>query len=221
MFQVPWERIISDTESLAQSHQTLASKIETDVEAPLRQFSAKNREMQAMSTIQGNLKAIAKDVEGAQKKAKELRDKSGRADRVANANLSADDSSQQWESQAPYVFEQLQSLDEMRVNHLRDVLTQFQTHEIDQVERNKTNAEVTLNALLNVETADEIKTFVARVGGPGSNVAGRRSSATPIARPPSAIARPPTPTDGARAGPSLTQDRQAPSKFSSILPYGC
>src|SRR5271154_3498333 len=164
---MPWERIISGTESLAQSHQLLATRIETDVETPLRQFVTTNREMQSMSTIQGNLASLAKDLDKAQSKADKLKDKSGKtsADKVANINSSVDDASQQWESQAPYVFEQLQSLDETRVNFLRDALTQFQTHEVDQVERNRTSAESCLNALLNIETADEIKAFAAKISG--------------------------------------------------------
>jgi F-BAR domain only protein len=131
----------------------------------LRQFASKNREMQGMSTTQGNLASIAKEFDNAQKKADKLKDKTGKLSsaRAANASSTADDANQQWETQAPYVFEQLQSLDETRVNHLRDVLTQFQTHEVDSIEQNRKPAELCLNALLNIETADEIKKFAARV----------------------------------------------------------
>jgi hypothetical protein len=197
IFQTPWQRIVSGTENLAQSHEMLAQKIETDVETPLRQFATKNREMQSMATIQGSLAAIAKDFDSAQKKADKLREKSGRPDKVANASSNVDDASQQWESQAPYVFEQLQSLDETRVNFLRDLLTQFQTHEVDLVERNRTNAESCLNALLNLETAEEIKSFAAKISGGRESSLGRRrrrSSAATGARPQSAsLAPPPTP----------------------------
>jgi F-BAR domain only protein len=210
---------VAGTENLAQSHETLAQKIESDVETPLRQFATKNREMQSMTTIQGNLTAIAKDFESAQKKVEKLRDKSGRPDRVANASSSVDDASQQWESQAPYVFEQLQSLDETRVNFLRDALTQFQTHEVDQVERNRTSAESCLNALLNIETADEIKTFAAKISGGAGSTLRRRSSAATGARPQSAsLVAPPTPpsrgfedSSGSRFGASTGQDRLTPS----------
>ena len=216
---MPWQRIVSGTENLAQSHEMLAQKIETDVETPLRQFAAKNREMQSMTTIQGNLTAIAKDFDNAQKKAEKIRDKSGKADRVANATSSVDDASQQWDSQAPYVFEQLQSLDETRVNFLRDVLTQFQTHEVDQVERNRTSAESCLNALLNIETADEIKTFAAKVRGGRDSSLRRRSSAATGARPQSAsLAPPPTPpsrgfedASSSRYGTSTGPERLTPS----------
>lgn len=121
--------------------------------------------MQGISTTQGNLASIAKEYENAQKKADKLKDKTGRLSsaRSANASSTVSDANQQWETQAPYIFEQLQSLDEVRVNYLRDVLTQFQTHEIDSIEQNRKPAELCLNSLLNIETADEIKTFAARI----------------------------------------------------------
>lgn len=223
IFQMPWQRIVSGTENLAQSHQMLLQKIETDVEVPLRQFASQNREMQAMTTIQGNLAAIAKEYDSAQRKAERQRAKGG------NSDSGVDSATQQWESQAPYVFEQLQSLDETRVNFLRDALTQFQTHEVDQVERNRTSAESCLNALLNLETADEIKTFAARINA-GRDPIRRRSSATTSTRPQSAsMGPPPTPpprgdsrgfddSGSQRFGPPSGQDRLAPSMpLASLL----
>ncbi|KIX04185.1 uncharacterized protein Z518_07739 [Rhinocladiella mackenziei CBS 650.93] len=199
IFQMPWQRIVSGTENLAASHETLATKIETDVENPLRNFATRNREMQALASTQGNLNSIAKELASAQKKAA----KGGR--KADTASTAAEDASRQWESQAPYVFEQLQALDETRINHLRDVLTQFQTHEVDSIEKSRLSAESCLNALLNLETADEIKTFAARTSGGPSTALRRRSSAAASARPSSPqIRAPPTPPP-----PRHTEDRQS------------
>jgi hypothetical protein len=146
----------------------LAQKIEVDVEQPLREYFNKDREIQALGTMQGNLTAMAKEVDAANDKADKLKKKGGKAaaGKVANASIDVESANSQWTSQAPFVFEKLQAVDESRLNHLRDVLTQFQTHEVDQVERNRETAEKTLNALLTVETADEIQTFAARkIGG--------------------------------------------------------
>lgn len=221
---MPWQRIVSGTENLAQSHETLAAKIETDVETPLRQYQSKNREMTGMTTIQGNLASISKEFESAQKKADKLKDKASRGDKYANAANNIDGASREWDTQAPFVFEQLQALDESRCNHLRDVLTQLQTHEIDQVERNRVAAESCLNALLNVETADEIKTFAARVSGGRGSIARRRSSATAsTARPISSSGPPPTPPpprqltqrNSQQSGlGSAGEDRLTPREFS-------
>lgn len=164
---MPWEKIVSSAETIALSHHTLAQKIESDVELPLREFASKNREMQAMSTIQGNLASMAKEVDGANEKVDKLKKKGGKAaaEKVASAASNVESANSQWASQAPFVFEKLQAVDESRLNHLRDVLTQFQTHEVDQIERNRVSAEQTLNILLNVETVDEIKTFAAKQTG--------------------------------------------------------
>lgn len=167
IFQIPWQRIISATETLAVSHETLASKIEEDVERPLREFSNKNPEMKSMPGIQTSLAGLAKNVETAQKKVDKARAKGVKgADKLASEIANAEEMHQQWDSRAPFVYEQLQAADETRLNHLRDVLTQLETHELDQVERGRQAAESCLNILLNVETADEIKTFAARSAGP-------------------------------------------------------
>ncbi|KAI9801438.1 MAG: hypothetical protein M1833_002670 [Piccolia ochrophora] len=166
IFSMPWQRIINSTETIATSHQTLAQRIESDVERPLKDFASKNRDMQSITTTKGNFAAMAKEVDSAQDKADKLKKKGAKAaaSKVANATSDVEQSQLQWTSQAPFVFENLQTLDEARLNHLRDVLTQFQTHEVDQVERNRVAAEECLNTLLNVETTDEIKTFAAKMG---------------------------------------------------------
>ncbi|KAH0167957.1 hypothetical protein KCU67_g3682, partial [Aureobasidium melanogenum] len=161
IFSVPWTTLTSALETLADSHQVLAQRIEVDVERPLRDFASTNREMQAMSTIQGNLASMARDVENAQKKSERLNNKG--SNNASRADSELEGAQSQWSSQSPYVFESLQSLDESRLNHLRDVLTQFQTHEIDAIEKTRVSAESVLNILLNVETADEIKTYALRV----------------------------------------------------------
>ena len=139
------------------------------MERPLREYQSKSREMQGISTIQGNLGALAKELDQAHQKMEKLRGKGTRSDtsRISSAQTNVNTAMQQWDSQAPFVYEQLQALDEHRVNHLRDALTQLQTHEIDQLERSRASAESALNALLNVDTSDEISTFVARTQGSG------------------------------------------------------
>ncbi|KAK5170863.1 hypothetical protein LTR04_002599 [Oleoguttula sp. CCFEE 6159] len=181
VFSNPWQKIVSSTESLAESHHLLAQKIEADVERPLRDFASTDREMQAMSTIQGNLAAMAREIDGAQKKADKLKEKGAKAaaGKVANATSDVDNARSQWASQAPFVFEKLQAVDESRLNHLRDALTQYLTHEVDQVERDRVTAEQCLNVLLNVETADEIKTFALKMSGSKPRTERQGSASTP------------------------------------------
>lgn len=217
---MPWQRIVSGVENMAQSHETLAAKIESDIEGPLRQYATKNREMQSMSNISGNLQSIAKELTSAQRKAQKLDSRGG--NKAEDAKAREGEASGQWESQAPFVFEQLQSLDESRVNHLRDVLTQLQTHELDQVERHRASAESCLNALLNVETADEIKTFATRTKEQRGTLARRRDSQIQEPSRPAGGNVPPAPPPPRNAhleqrnSGFINQDRLGPRKLSSL-----
>lgn len=152
---------MGSADTVADSHSIFATRIGTDVERPLREFNSTNREMSAMSTVQGNLQALANDVDKAQQKTEKLRGK-GEGSKIASATSELDSARSHWISQAPYHFGNLQSLDEARIGILRDALTQYQTHEMDQIERDRVAGEQCLNVLLNVETADEIKNFASK-----------------------------------------------------------
>lgn len=205
IFSTPWQRIVGATESVAQSHEHLARKIEADVERPLREYARHNREIQAMGNISGNLTATAKEIDTAQKKTEKLRDRGAKAkaSAVADAVQDVEKAELSWDSSAPYVFEQLQAIDESRLNHLRDVLTQFQTHEVDQVERSKTIAEETLMVLLNIETADEIQTWALRMRSGDLPSVARKMSNT--GTPSRSLAPPPIPTTPNHADDNRSQ----------------
>ncbi|KAH0283583.1 hypothetical protein M436DRAFT_43046 [Aureobasidium namibiae CBS 147.97] len=215
IFSGTWTTLSSALESLAESHQTLAQRIEVDVERPLRDFGSTNREMQAMSTIQGNLTSMARDVENAQKKSERLNSKG--SNNASRADSELEGAQSQWTSQSPYVFQSLQSLDEARLNHLRDVLTQLQTHEIDTIEKTREPAEAVLNGLLNIDAADEIKTYALRVSSgdvvPKENKIRNRQS---IFVPPS-LAPSTRQDDGAsmRSGTAPTERSSEPEKQKS------
>jgi F-BAR domain only protein len=120
--------------------------------------------MQNMQTISANLLTMAKELDDAAEKSEKLTRKGGKANshKVDLAASRLDSATQQWESQAPFIFETLQAVDEQRINHLRDVLTQFETHEVDQATRTQATAEEVLNVILEVNTEQEIQNFVQR-----------------------------------------------------------
>jgi hypothetical protein len=160
----------------------LSERIDKDVEQPLRSFASTNREMAGIPTIQGNLSMMAKELEDAQEKADKLAKKGGKASsmKMDSATSRLQTAIQQWEAQAPFIFETLQALDERRLNHLRDVLTQYQTHEADQVERNRKTIESTLGSLLEIDTSQEISGWAAAnaAGKPMLERKARQSSTT-------------------------------------------
>lgn len=148
---------------MANSHYTFAARIDKEVELPLRSFQQK-KEMVSMQTIQGNLANMAKELEDAQNASDKLSKKGGKASaqKMDMTAAKLESAGGQWESQAPFIFETLQALDESRMNHLRDVLTQYGTFESEQALRHQSEAEGVLNSLLDYSTADEVATFASK-----------------------------------------------------------
>lgn len=163
VFQAPWDKILQSVEAIAASHVQLAARIEQDVELSLRNFQTRG-EMQNMQTITTNLTTMAKELEDAQDKSDKLIKKGGKANvqKVDMATTKLDSATQQWDSQSPFIFETLQAVDEQRINHLRDVLTQLLTHEVDQATRSQSAAEQALNTMLEINTKAEIEDFVRK-----------------------------------------------------------
>ncbi|KAI8628238.1 Muniscin C-terminal mu homology domain-containing protein [Xylariaceae sp. FL1651] len=163
-FHVQWDKILQSVESVATSHHMFATHIEKEVETPLRMFEAR-KEMQNMQTIQTNLQKVARELEEAQEKSDKLSKKGGKASaqKVDMAAGKLESATNQWESQAPFVFESLQALDESRMNQLRDCLTQYGTFEGEQAQRRQADAENVLNSLLDYSTASEIQHFASKV----------------------------------------------------------
>jgi hypothetical protein len=217
VFDVPWKKIIIATEEIASSHHTLSLRIEEDVEKPLRTFVANSREMQGISTIQGNLTSMAKELDEAQERSDKLGKKGGKAStaKLDKAAVQLQVAEQQWNSQAPFVFETLQALDETRLNHLRDVLTQYTTHQTDLMQRNTTAVEQTLNSLLEVNTSQEIKNW-SQAGVAGKPITERRarqlSTAESTAASTTGSNMPPPPTPGSNQGDNQSQHSTRPEK---------
>lgn len=164
MFHAPWEKILQSVEATAHSHHLLSTRIEKDVETPLRTFQNKG-DMQNMNATAGNLASMARDLEDAQKKVEALQKKGGKgtAQKLDAASTKLTVAQQQWDSSAPFIFESLQAIDEQRINQLRDLLTQYQTHENDGAQRAQSNAVETLAAMLEVSTELEIASFKEKV----------------------------------------------------------
>jgi hypothetical protein len=190
-FSTPWQKLISSTQVLAQNHQTFAHNIETDVERPLREFNTSRKELQSVTRSMDSMQKIIKDMENAHKKADQLKHRGGRAnvDKVATAASSMEDAQGQWDSQAPFVFESLQVVDEARLDHLRGCLTQFQTFSSEVSTAVNSAAEESLNALLNWQTSVEIEHFTLRAPTSISMLRERRKSQPP---PPSSVQIPTT-----------------------------
>lgn len=186
-FQAQWDKILQSADAVAMSHHIFATKIEKDVESPLRNFHQK-KEMITLQNIQGNLQNMAKELEDAQERSDKLSRKGGKAS-AQKVDLAAgrlESATQQWESQAPFIFETLQALDESRMNQLRDCLTQYGTYEGEQAQAHQAETEAILNSLLDYNTANEIQNFVNKITAGKPKIEKR----TPVARQSSSFSGP-------------------------------
>lgn len=149
---------------MAKSHALFTDRVEKDVEMPLRMFSS-NKDMMQLDIFKQNLNSMAKELEDAQEKSDKLARKGGKASamKVDAASTRLVSANSQWDSQAPFIYEQLQEQDERRLNHLRDVLTQYETHEAEQLDRCQKSVESTLGAMLEIDTHIEIISWATSV----------------------------------------------------------
>jgi F-BAR domain only protein len=167
--------------------------------------------------MKGNLASLAKDIDEAQKKTDKLQAKGSRTDtsKLSGAISGLQEAIAQWESQAPFVFESLQALDEDRVNHLRDTLTQLETHEVDVLERSRVTAGSALEMIININTSEEISTFVARSSEGIPSLASPRRPATATRQPSTPGPIPPTPDTATNLAPPASMDDRR-SEVSSM-----
>jgi hypothetical protein len=169
-----------------------------------------------MESILGNIQALAKDVDNANKRQEKLNSKGGKADaqKVASAATSVEDAELQWDSQAPYVFERLQEVDEVRLELLQKCLTQFQTFADETRNSASASLEECLNALLNIQIADDVVLFSQRAQqGAVPTIRERRMSRSqqPVPSESSTLAPPPLP-----AQHDAASIRSGSCKLSSI-----
>jgi hypothetical protein len=181
-----------------------------------------NKEMSGMATIQGNLAAMAKEQEEAVHQAEKLSKKGGKANaqKVENANSKLRSANQQWDSQAPFIFETLQALDETRLNHLRDVLTQYETHENDQIERNRITVEQTLSSLLDVDTSQEIKAWSAAAVSGKEKLSDRRRQPSVAGSSNTNAALPPPPTPRSDTTSERNSEQRNSEQSGRLEPIG-
>ena len=166
-----------------------------------------------MNTISANLSSMSKDLEEAQGQSEKLNRKAGKASarKVDEVTSRLENAQQQWDSQAPFIFESLQALDESRVNNLRDLLTQYQTHESDQAQRTQDNATETLALMLEIDTDREIQSFVQRMTNGRTKLPPRTATRqSSIAGTTGSAQVPPSTADTTRSGTMGSTNQEAP-----------
>ncbi|KAK9375679.1 Muniscin C-terminal mu homology domain-containing protein [Lipomyces chichibuensis] len=127
-----------------------------------------------MRVIQENLSSVAREIESAEEKVEKYKKKG--SSKIAGAHQNVNNAVAEWDSQAPLVFEKLQGIDEARLVMLKDVLTRYETSEVDKAQRVVSLCEGNLNSLLSFDPQDEIKVYALQIQTNGVPHTARTSS---------------------------------------------
>lgn len=148
LFEGVWLQVLSSTRENAKAASSFATKIHKEIEAPLRQYTTRSAQWADMKVLQSELETLANTV---------------KLDKHRNTRAN-DENRVQWESQAPFLLEQAETIDESRLGYLKNALTTYGTVEADYSDKSLKISEKVLNNVLSYEPMDEIATYAAQVG---------------------------------------------------------
>lgn len=170
-----------------------------------------------MQTMSSNLASMAKALEAAQHETDKLEKKGSKANtqKVDAASAKLESATQQWESQAPFIFEGLQAMDESRINQLRDLLTQYQTHESDCAQQTQDKSADALAQVIEVNTETEIQSFVNKATLGKAKLPTRTSTRRSSNAGTPASTAPPSTGGSATLAPPITLQPPAPTPAAS------
>lgn len=147
LFEATWTSLLRSTHESANASNSFAHKIHQDVEQPLRRYTSQSSQWQDMRVLQNELDTLSHTFNDAERKKKHT-----------------DEVRAQWEAQAPYILEQVETIDTSRLGLLKNLLTTFGTIEADKSEKSLKVSEGLLNNVLSYEPTDDIAAFAAVVG---------------------------------------------------------
>lgn len=150
LFEAIWTSILSSTRDNSKAANSFSHKIHHDVEQPLKQFLLQPQ-WEDMKTLHKELETLAHTFQS-------------NDDKLRKKNKHPDDETRaQWESQAPYLLEQTEVIDESRLGYLKNALTTFGTIEADYSDKSLKISEKVLNNVLSFEPLDDVAAFAAQV----------------------------------------------------------
>lgn len=152
LFEAIWLAVVRSTGEVADASNSLAHKIQHDVEQPLRRYCAKSPQWMDMKVLQDELETLGQNF------------KNSVDHRKKKHGDSPEEVRSQWENQAPYILEQVETIDESRLGHLKNLLTTFGTLEADKSEKTMKISETVLNGILSYEPIDDVAAYAALVG---------------------------------------------------------
>lgn len=165
LFEAVWLGVVRSTKDSAKASGSFASKIHHDIEQPLRYFCAKSPQWADMKVLHDELDTLSHSFKVNDDKLDKLRKKKHGQTEAQQHSL--DEVRAQWESQAPYILEQAEVIDESRLGYLKNLLTTFGTIEADRSEKSLKISEGVLNNILSFEPIDDVAAYAAQVSKGG------------------------------------------------------
>lgn len=159
------DSLVGEISRLSDSHLKFAKRLTDEIEVPLRQ-QATIGEWSKLKQYDTNLSATIKEYDekiskidkyrkrmDTGKKAEQTRNK------MADASRALDESRMEWETEAPIVFDKYQSVDQHRLDMLKEAVARFETMQSDQAQQTMQLSERTMQLVLNFDTMKDIEDF--------------------------------------------------------------
>ena len=217
---------------VASSHAALARRVGSELEAPLRSFSASS-DLGQVSQFESNLSSLADAHETTRQKSEKAKSK-GKSKKQEEKAREENDARALWETESPLILEKIQTIDEARMILLKDIFVKCMMLEVETSQSSISEAEGIMNSLLSLTPSKEIESFVAQQkGAPVPATHERRrsiisntqtSTPSPSASPTSSRPPPPLQTRSTLSVPSedsgSIRAEKRKSRFGTILRSG-
>ncbi|KAF9187952.1 hypothetical protein BGZ50_001683, partial [Haplosporangium sp. Z 11] len=134
-FTAPWEKLNAETVELATLHGQFSLRILNEIERPLRDYARSHPEWQNLSLAETNCNRIAKEFDEKQLKVnkytKAVEKISGKKAEAAEQKLmdytkQLESTRTAWQLEGPVVLQKYQSVDQGRLEHLKQIFTAFE-----------------------------------------------------------------------------------------------
>ena len=182
-----FERLIQELAEVANIHSELEKRIADECEAVIRNASSSGewlrlREhddslgntVRELNSLETQLAKDQKKLEGASAK------KAGQAQARANeTERSIAQTTEIWETEAPFAFEAYQRVDAQRLELLKEVVAKFETAQSDAAQRRMQISEKTMQECLNFDTQADMQEFILKNGVAATGARNGRAAAPP------------------------------------------
>ncbi|RHZ71114.1 hypothetical protein Glove_262g43 [Diversispora epigaea] len=166
-----WDTLFDELIETATLHSFYVTKISDEIETPLREMTIADQKWTQLKQEETNLSKLAKEYEERVSKVNRFKTKkeklSGkRAETSENKLIEAQKALEQikaeWNSEWPKYLERSQEVDFMRWVHLKEILTNFETMQVESYQKRIEISEKNLSTIMEFNVQNEISDFCSK-----------------------------------------------------------